>query len=715
MAKKVKVCGVERLKLTRNIGIIAHIDAGKTTTTERILYYTGREHRLGSVDDGNTATDFNELEQEKGITIETAAVHCEWTPTDGVTHHINILDTPGHVDFTAEVERSLRVLDGAIGVFCASGGVEAQSETVWRQADKYKVPRIVFVNKLDRLGAEFDTVLDEMRDILGAKPIAIQRNIGLEKDFIGVIDLIEMKAIIWNDDSLGAEFEVKDIPEDMAEMAELYRSELLNKLSDFDDEFAMKFLEEDVSTEDIHAVLRKGTLAGAFNPVLCGASLRNKGVQPLLNAVCRYLPSPLDRPPIEGKTPKRRKKASMNIEDSEDWMVVSREADLEQPFSALVFKTVTDKHNVYYYFRVYSGVLKEGQMIHNLRQGKKERLSKIFLPYANRREQVSEARAGDILVTVGLRYTRTGDTLCETNSPIVFESIEFPDTVVSRAVEPKSSADLDKLIEVLKQVERDDPTFTYSEDPETRQLVISGMGELHLDIVKERIERKHKVSAKFREPRVAYRQALTGKGEGQIKLHRELPNGKIHAAELTVEVSRSPFGARAPQLSIMIEGLDQNKVPRRFWPAIEDGLKGAASGSYNWGYPLIQNYVKVSDGNMDPINSTPEAFAMAASLAFEKAVEAAGVDLLEPIMALEVLSPDERLGDVINDLNRRGAEIASTLPGKSGMSVIKGKAPLAEMFGYADKIRSLTNGRGSVSMEPLDYAVVPESRRPELF
>lgn len=721
MAKKEKEpVDLGRLSLTRNIGIIAHIDAGKTTTTERVLYYARRTHSLGGVDEGTTVTDFEEDEQARGITIETAAVSCQWKPRiKGVEHIINILDTPGHVDFTAEVERSLRVLDGAVGVFCAVGGVEAQSETVWRQADRYHVPRIAYVNKLDRSGADFDNVVAEIERVLGARPIVVQRPVGLEKDFRGIVDLIAMRYYTWKDESLGADYQVSEIPADFREEAELYREGLIDQLADLSDEFAEKVLDElEITADDIRAVLRKSTLAGAVTPVLCGSSLRNKGVQLLLDAICDFLPSPLDCPPVVGKAPKRKKKASAETDDIEDWLDESRENNPSEPFSALVFKTVTDKHGTTFFFRVYSGMLEAGQMVLNLRGNKKERLSKLYVPFANRREPIEKAQAGDILATVGLRYTRTGDTLCDPNEPILLEKIHFPETVVSRAVEPKSTADQEKLLDVLRQVEQDDPTFRFAEDSETRQLVISGMGELHLEIIKGRIERKFGVEAKFRDLRVAYKQALAGLGHGEAKIDRELPNGKQQFAAVEVEVSRSPFGNLGKRVQIVWD-IDpehaMDSIPKAFWPAVEEGLHGAAEGSFSWGYPLIQIFVRVKNGEHDPGKSTAEAFVAAASQAFEKAVDAAGVDLLEPIMSVEVRTPDDRLGDVNNDLRRRGAEIHEQASLRGGFTVLRGRVPLASTFGYADEIRSLTNGRGSFAMEPASYEPVPPARRPKMM
>lgn len=720
MAKKAKQSIKERLSLTRNIGIIAHIDAGKTTTTERILYYTGKTHQLGGVDEGTTTTDYNQDEQERGITIETAVVSCDWVPTtDRPAHIINILDTPGHVDFTAEVERSLRVLDGAVGVFCAVGGVEAQSETVWRQADRYNVPRIAFINKLDRSGADFEAAVDDIGKTLEGNPIPIQWPIGLEKDFAGILDLVEGCYWVWKDETLGAAYEKQAIPEEHQETFELYQSLFYAALEDADDDFAEKRLEDYPFTPcEVREVIRKGTLERKFTPVLCGTSLRNKGVQPLIDAICYYLPSPLDRPPVKGKVPKRRKKSKMDAGDTSEWDEDQRTADVNADFSALVFKSITDKHSTLYFFRIYSGTLREGQMVLNLTQNKKERVAKIFRMHANRREEVKEAHAGDMVATVGFRYTRTGDTLCDNNAPILYETITFPDTVMSRAVEPKSTGDQEKLINILKELERDDPTFRYEENEETRQLTISGMGELHLEIVKNRIEAKHGIQAKFRDLRVAYKQALSGKGEGTGKIDRELPSGKIQYAEVKLEVMRSIFGKLAQPLTVSWD-IEPDQIPvtipRNFWTAVEEGLAGAATGSYSWGYPLIQTHVRVIGGSFDTANSSAEAFQAAASMAFEKAVKEAGVDLLEPLMSMEVLTPAERFGDVHQDLTRRGAEIQSQEQGRGDMMIIKGKVPLASMFGYAADVRSVTNGRGSFTMEPLSYEIVPESRRPELY
>lgn len=720
MAKKAKQSIKERLSLTRNIGIIAHIDAGKTTTTERILYYTGKTHQLGGVDEGTTTTDYNKDEQERGITIETAVVSCDWVPTiEGPAHIINILDTPGHVDFTAEVERSLRVLDGAVGVFCAVGGVEAQSETVWRQADRYSVPRIAFINKLDRSGADFEAAVQDIEKVLEGNPIPIQWPIGLEKEFEGILDLVEGCYWVWKDETLGAAYEKQAIPEEHQDAYDQGRELMMDALGDADDDFAEKYMSDYPFTPcELRDFLRKGTLERKFTPVLCGTSLRNKGVQPLIDAICHYLPSPLDRPPVTGKAPKRRKKSKMDSTDTSEWDEDQRTADVKSDFSALVFKSITDKHSTLFFFRIYSGTLREGQMVLNLTQNKKERVAKIFRMHANRREEVKEAHAGDMVATVGFRYTRTGDTLCDNNAPILYETISFPDTVMSRAVEPKSTGDQEKLINILKELERDDPTFRYEENEETRQLTISGMGELHLEIVKNRIEAKHGIQAKFRDLRVAYKQALSGKGQGIGKMDRELPSGKIQYAEVKLEVMRSIFGKLAQPLTVSWDIEPEQipvTIPRNFWPAVEEGLAGAATGSYSWGYPLIQTHVRVIGGSFDTANSSAEAFQAAASMAFSSAVEEAGVDLLEPLMSMEILTPAERFGDVHQDLTRRGAEIQSQEQGRGDMMIIKGKVPLASMFGYAADVRSVTNGRGSFTMEPLSYEIVPESRRPELY
>ena len=716
MAKKAKQSDADRLRLTRNIGIIAHIDAGKTTTTERILYYTGRQHRMGTVDDGNTTTDFDQEEADRGITIYTAAVSCEWTPKDGETHHINILDTPGHVDFTAEVERSLRVLDGAVGVFCAVGGVEAQSETVWRQADKYGVPRIAFINKLDRSGADFHNAVGELSSILSARPAILQLPVGHERDFYGVIDLVERRLISWQDDELGAEYTVGDIPEDLADEAALYREQLIDLLTEEDEELMEKVLMEESTPADVHAAIRRRTLAedSPITPVLCGTSLRNKGVQPLLDAVCRYLPSPLDLPPVRGLAPKRRKKGQMDASDTSDWNEVERGPERDAGLSALIFKSIGDKHGDLLFFRVYSGVVKEGQMVLNMTRNKKERVAKLYRMYAKQREQIKEAGPGDIVATVGARFSGTGDTLCEASDPILLESISFPDTVVSRAVEPKSTADSEKLMAAIRSLERDDPTFRASEDPETRQLVLSGMGELHLEVIKNRIERDFKVAATFRDLRVAYKQALAGSGAGQGRYSAPVDEGPQPFAEVELELERRENLAPGKDCVVTL-ALDPEQVPRSYWPAIEEGVKGAAQGSYEWGYPLIQVGARVTAVRFDPVLTGAEAFSAASSRAFEAAVKAAGVELLEPIMLVEVVVPEEKFGDILNDLTRRGAEIVESGTQKGTMRVIKGKVPLASMFGYGNEFRSLTSGRGSFSMEPEAYAVVPPQRRPKMF
>jgi elongation factor G len=679
----------------RNIGIMAHIDAGKTTTTERILYYTGRTHKMGEVHEGAAVMDWMEQEQERGITITSAATACEWQD-----HRINIIDTPGHVDFTVEVERSLRVLDGAIALFDSVAGVEPQSETVWRQADKYRVPRIAYINKMDRTGADFGAAVDTMRDRLGAHPLPIQLPIGAEGDFTGVVDLVTNKALVWSDE-LGTAWEEQDIPAAMADEAHDERTHLIEACADYDDELMEAYLaEEDISPERIKKALRQATLDIKVTPVLCGSSFKNKGVQPLLDAVIDYLPSPLDVPPVTGIEP---------VKGEDEGRVAERPADDGTPFAALAFKIMADPYvGKLTYFRVYSGTLKAGSKVLNPSTGRQERVGRILEMHANHREEREEINAGDIVAGVGLKQTSTGDTLCDPAAAIKLESIEFPEPVIAVSIEPKTKADQEKLGAALARLGEEDPTFQVRSDEETGQTLISGMGELHLEVITDRLLREFKVDATVGRPQVAYRETV------------RQPVQKIEGRFVRQTGGRGQFGHAVIDLEPAPgEGFDfVNKIkggaiPSEFIPAVEQGIEEALESGVKAGYPMVDVRVTLTDGSYHDVDSSEMAFKVAGSMAFREAARRAKPVLLEPIMAVEVVTPEEFMGDVIGDLNRRRGRIEGMEP-RGNAQVIRAYVPLAEMFGYATDLRSATQGRATYTMQFDSYNEVPSALSEEI-
>ena len=679
---------MDDLSKIRNIGVTAHIDAGKTTTTERILFYSGTIHRMGDVDDGTTVTDFDAEEQQRGITIYSAAVSFHWRDC-----RVNLIDTPGHVDFTAEVERSLRVLDGAIVVFDAKEGVEAQSETVWRQADKYHVPRICLINKMDKTGADFEHSLATVRARLHANPIPIQIPLGQEGTFRGFIDLIEMKAVVYSGEGNGTKFTVSEIPEDQRERAAEQRHHLEESAAELDDDLMHKYVEsEAISNDEIRAALRAGTIALQCQPVLCGSALRYMGVQALLDAVCEYLPSPLDVPPV-------------NAHDADDpEKIVKRKCDPGEPLSALVFKIVADPHSDLHFVRVYSGVLKAGSRVLNVGRKKKENIPRLFRIFAKKREQVEKAYCGDIVAAIGLKETVTGDTLCETHSPVLLERIEFPETVISRSIEPKFSADRDKLSEVLSMLMRSDPTLECRVEPETGQTLISGMGELHLEVTQHRLERDFRVPVKLGNPRVAYREAITQPAEAEGRFIRQTGGrGQYAIVKLRIEPFEPQPGEEHFQFVNQIRG---GVIRAAFIPAVEEGARESARSGPLGGYPLINVKVTLLDGQEHAEDSSEIAFESAAVGAIHKAVERAGPVLLEPIMKVEIVTPEQYFGSINGDLMARRSVITATHM-RTGNRVIDAEVPLATMFGYATQLRSLSQGRASYSMEPCRYEPMP--------
>ena len=674
------------LEHTRNIGIMAHIDAGKTTTTERILFYTGKVHRMGEVHDGAATMDWMEQEKERGITITSAATTCFWSD-----YRINIIDTPGHVDFTVEVERSLRVLDGAIAIFCGVGGVEPQSETVWRQADKYHIPRLAFVNKMDRVGADFENVLKMMRDRLGARPIALQIPMGSGELFTGLIDLIKMKAVVYNESTLGAEWEEIDIPRDLREKADQYHHDLIEAASEHDDAVMEKYVEgKEPSHAEIRRALRRGTLDVALVPVLCGAAFRNKGVQRLLDAVVDYLPSPLDVPEVEGIEPKREK-------------AVRRRTSDDEPFSALAFKIKTDPYvGKLTYFRVYSGVARVGTYVLNSRENRKERLGRILQMHANKREDRDAVYCGDIAAAVGLRFTKTGDTLCDTKHPIILESMRFPEPVISVAIEPKTKADQDKLSESLSKLMDEDPTFRMNTDEETGQTIISGMGELHLEIITDRLLREFKVSANVGRPQVAYKETITKSVQTEGRFIRQT-GGKGQYGHVVIQMEPAPRSTGYIFENKIIGGV----IPKEFIPAVSEGIKQAMNNGFLAGYPLVDIKVTLIDGSYHSVDSSEISFRIAGSMALQEGLKKAKPVLLEPMMKVDVIVPEEYLGDVLGDLNARRAQIAGIQPRKDAQ-VVSATIPLSEMFGYATDLRSKTQGRAIYTMEFSHYHEVTE-------
>jgi elongation factor G len=679
-------------KKIRNIGIMAHIDAGKTTTTERILYYTGRVHRIGEVDDGTATMDWMTQEKERGITITAAAISCFWKK-----HRINIIDTPGHVDFTMEVERSLRVLDGAVAVFCAVGGVEPQSETVWRQADKYKIPKIAFVNKLDRVGSDFFNVLKAMKEKLGTIPLPIQIPLGVESKFFGVVDLIKMKAIIYKEDTSGAEFEEAEIPEDVMDEARDYRTKMLETVSEYDDVLMEKYLEGlEIDEEEIIRAIRKGTLKVKYTPVLCGSSLKNKGVQQLLDAITYYLPSPVDVPPIEGIHPKTEKKEI-------------RKTSLDEPFSALAFKISADPFvGRLTYFRVYSGVAKLGQNIYNANEKKHERLAKILQMSANKREEVKEVHAGDIVAGVGFRFTKTGDTLCTDKHPLLLEAIEFPEPVISIAIEPKTKADQERLDESLARLADEDPTFWVKNDEDTGQTVISGMGELHLDILIDRLMREFKVHANVGNPQVSYKETITEAARGEGSFIKQAGTKQYGVVILEIEPNEKGKGFE------FINLVSQDKIPQQFIAPIKNGLRESMLSGVLFGYSMVDIKATLVGGDYDVNDSTELAFKIAATMAFRDAAMKAKPVLLEPIMKVEVTSPDEYLGDVVNYLNSKRAKIGE-INTRKNLKIVTASVPLRVMFGYATDLRSVTQGRGSYTMQFSHYEQLAKEKVAQMF
>ena len=692
------------LRLIRNIGIIAHIDAGKTTTTERILYYTGEIHRMGDVDKGSTTTDYLEEERERGITIVAAAITCHWKDAHERQITINIIDTPGHVDFTAEVERSLRVLDGAVVIFSAVEGVEAQSETVWRQAAKYHVPRLCFINKMDRIGAEFDRVFGEIQErLIDSHPIPLQIPIGAGPEgtmgeFQGLIDLIAMKALFFKTEDLGSTFTVDTIPEAILPDAQLWREKMLDALSEFDETFAEVYMAHldggALAESDIHDALRRATLTGRAHPVLCGSSFKYVGVQRLLDAVSAYLPSPLDKPPVVGHHPKKGTE-------------LTRDPSPDEPFCGLVFKITYDAHGDLSFVRIYSGSLKSGTRVYNPGKDKKENCSRLYHIRADEREKVEEAQAGDIVGVVGLKDSVTGDTLCDASHPILLERIEFPETVISMSIEPVSSADKGKLSDTLNSLAKEDPTFTYKVNEETGQTLISGMGELHMEILKNKMIREYKLKVHVGRPRVSYRETIkraVKKIQGSCV--RQTGGSGLYA-KVTIDLEHEVQPKGAPTV-VFVNKMKGGVIPAEFVPAIEAGLREEAKSGGRTGYPLVDLKITLTDGDYHEVDSNDLAFRFAASDALRKAVHEAGAVLLEPIMKLEVVTPEDYLGNITADLSARRALIEKTLT-RGNLMVIEARAPLEKMFGYSTAVRSLSQGRASYSMEPFEYAAAPES------
>lgn len=681
------------LSFIRNIGIAAHIDAGKTTVTERILYYTGRTHKIGEVHDGAAEMDWMEQEKERGITITSAATTCHWK-----NHTINIIDTPGHVDFTIEVERSLRVLDGCTVVFCAVGGVEPQSETVWRQADRYRVPRIVFVNKMDRIGANFESVVNQIKDRLHAKPLPIQIPIGVENTFRGVVDLVEMKAHIWTEveDNYGTLFHDVDIPDDFRDEAQAARDRMIETLADLDDGILSKFLEGAyIDSQEIHDALRKATIQSGFTPVLCGAALKNKGIQQLMDAVIDYLPSPVDVPPVIGVHPKTGKE-------------ILREARIDEPFTALAFKVMADPHGKLIFARVYSGSLESGDTVFNASKGKKEKVGRLLRMHANKREEIKKTQVGDIVCLLGLNHTTTGDTLSPQSNPILLESLTFPDPVIAVAIEPKTVADQDRLNEALSRIADEDPTFHIKVDEETGQTIISGMGELHLEIIVDRVLREYGVKANVGKPQVAYRETISGAAEYEEKYFRQL-GGKDHFAHVILEVYPRESGAGFEFSNVV----KQDDIPKEFASAVERGIRENLSGGVLLGYQLIDLGARLKGGSFRIEDSSEMAFTSAASIAFRNALERAKPVLLEPIMSIEIVCPDEYMGDILGNLNSRRGRTTG-LEQRGGLQVIRGLVPLSETFGYATSLRSLSQGRATSTMQLARYEEVPKAIQDQL-
>jgi elongation factor G len=680
------------LEKTRNIGIMAHIDAGKTTTTERILYYTGRTHKIGEVHDGTATMDWMVQEQERGITITSAATTAFWGD-----YRVNIIDTPGHVDFTVEVERSLRVLDGAVGVFCAVGGVEPQSETVWRQADKYGVPRIAFINKMDRVGANFEAVVNQIRTKLGKNAVALQLPIGAEDKFRGVIDLVLMKALIFNDESLGAKYETEEIPAEYREEAEHLREKLVESIAETHDELLEKYLAgEPIELAELKAAIREATIAQKITPVMCGSAFKNKGVQPLLDSVVDYLPSPIDIPPVKGIDP-------------DDESFVQREASDSEPFAALIFKIMTDPFvGQLAFFRVYSGHVESGTSVLNTTKGNSERIGRLLQMHANKREEIKEVWAGDIGAAVGLRSVTTGDTICDRDKPIVLETMTFPEPVIAVAIEPKTKVDQEKMGVALAKLMQEDPTFKVHTDPETNQTIIRGMGELHLEIIVDRMVREFGVAANVGKPQVAYREAITRKSEAEGKFVRQ-SGGKGQYGHVKMRFEPMPEGGFE-----FINEVVGGSVPREFIKPTEQGIKEALERGILAGYPITGVRAILYDGSYHDVDSSEMAFKIAGSMAFQEGAKKAGPILLEPIMDVEVVTPEDYAGDVMGDLSRRRGKIQA-MEERAGAKVIKAHVPLSEMFGYATQVRSMSQGRASYTMQFLAYEPAPKTISEEVI
>lgn len=686
----------QNLAFTRNIGIMAHIDAGKTTTSERILFYTGLTHKIGEVHDGAATMDWMEQEQERGITITSAATTTRWK-YKGQEYKINLIDTPGHVDFTVEVERSLRILDGAVATFCAVGGVEPQSETVWRQADKYNVPRIGYVNKMDRSGANFFEVVTQIREVLGANPCPIQIPIGAEENFKGIIDLVTMKALYWRDETIGANYQIEDIPADYQVEAAEWRDKMLETLASFDDHLMEKYFDhpETITEDEIRAAIRKATIAMEINPIICGSSFKNKGVQPLLDAVCSYLPSPLDTEFIEGTDPDNEEKK------------LQRRPDESEPLCALAFKIATDPYvGRLCFFRVYSGKLEAGSYVYNVRSGKKERISRIFQMHSNKQNPVDYISAGDIGAGVGFKDIRTGDTLCSEDHPIALESMDFPDPVIGIAVEPKTQSDLDKLGVGLGKLAEEDPTFTVRTDEQTGQTIISGMGELHLEIIIDRLKREFKVECNQGKPQVTYKEAITKEVETR-EVYKKQTGGRGKFADIIVKVGPVDEGFEGSLQ--FIDEVKGGNIPKEYIPSVQKGFQAAMKNGVLAGFPVDTLKVTLVDGSFHAVDSDQLSFEICAQLAFKSACAKAKPVLMEPIMKLEVVTPEESMGDVIGDLNKRRGNVEGMDSSRTGARIVKAKVPLAELFGYVTALRTITSGRATSSMEFSHYAEVSSS------
>ena len=686
----------EQLKFTRNIGIMAHIDAGKTTTSERVLFYTGLTHKIGEVHDGAATMDWMEQEQERGITITSAATTTFWNYV-GEKYKINLIDTPGHVDFTVEVERSLRILDGAVATFCAVGGVEPQSETVWRQADKYNVPRICYVNKMDRSGANFFEVIRQVRDVLGSTPCPIQIPVGAEETFKGVVDLVKMKAIIWHDETMGAEYDIEDIPANLLAEAEEWRDKMLEVLAECDDTLMEKYFDDPstITEAEVMSAIRKGTLDMKINPMICGSSFKNKGVQTLLDAVCSYLPSPNDTPAIEGTDP----------DDSEK--IIIRKPLFEEPLTALAFKIATDPYvGRLCFFRVYSGSLNAGSYVYNTRSGKKERISRLFQMHSNKQNPMEAIGCGDIGAGVGFKDIRTGDTLCDENHLVVLESMEFPEPVIGIAVEPKTQKDLDKLGMGLAKLAEEDPTFRVQTNEETGQTIISGMGELHLDIIIDRLRREFKVECNQGRPQVSYKEAITKSVELR-EVYKKQSGGRGKFADIIVRIE--PADSDFVGELQFVDEVKGGNIPKEFIPSVQKGFLKAMKNGVLAGYPLDQLKVTLIDGSFHPVDSDQLSFEICAIQAFKSASAQAGPALMEPIMKIEVVTPEENMGDVIGDLNKRRGQVEGMETSRTGARIVKSKVPLAETFGYVTALRTISSGRATSSMHFSHYSEVSGS------